>query len=632
MQEMSGRTLPIRVERPDASRSPTDETKEHLMKRFLKSLFASARADAGRSTALRKKLRARLQVERLEDRMVPTVQAFPVVGGVLTVNGDQLLLPTNDIIDVATSPAGGVSVTLNNENVTFAPGKVTSIVINPGGSFNGFNHVYIESTNVPVTINDCDPRGDIVMIGQNSTLQGIHAPVTLQNGSFNTSLTVDDVGDPSYRNISISAHDVKVSGVPDISFYNLYLHDLTVAAGGPQADIPGNGGNYIGISSIDGQDLPTIPPRVQRNNGTIVAVYTGFGENTVVAGPRLDAFRGWLTVNGQGLSNSLTIDDSGDLGARNYVLEESNLSSSGMPDLLSFHSIDRLYITGASGPDTFLVDSVPLTSVTFLNGGMSNMNTLAGPLGTVDWFVSGPFQGFLAVNGAPTNVYFENMQNLHGSTGVDTFEFAMGGVVQSIDGGGGGDWLDYHMFDNAHPVAVNLTNGTATNVLGSIANIQNVLGGNGNDLLTGGPGGNILIGGGGSNTLVGGPDGNLLIGGFGQANTLTAGAFGDILIGGWTDFDSSSDAHRAELQSILDEWRFDAPWLRIPRLTTGNFWGQGLNGNNLLNDITVHDNLAADVLNAGMALDWIFRHKGFMGGYSDIVNAPPNNNDVFYYY
>jgi hypothetical protein len=603
------------------------------MKRFLKRLFTTSGAKSGRTTALRKKIQARLQVERLEDRAVPTTQAFPVLDGVLTVNGDQLFLPTNDIIDVATTPAGGMSVTLNNENVTYAPGQLTGIVINPGGSYNGFNHVTIEATNVPVSINDCDPRGDIVRIGQNSTLQGIHAPITLQNGSWNTSLTVDDVADPSYRNISISAHDVKVSGVPDISFYNLYLHDLTVAAGGPQADIPGSGGNHIDIRSIDGEGIPTIPPRVQRNNGTIVDVYTGFGENTVVAGPSLGALRGWLSVHGQGLSNSLSIDDSGPIGGNNYVLEESNLTSSAWPDPLSFYSIDKLYITGDMGPDTFLVDSVPLTSVTFLNGGTRNMNTLAGPLGTVDWFVSGPFHGSLAQNGAATKVYFDNMQNLHGSTGVNTFEFAEAGVVQSIDGGGGGgNWLDYHMFDNAHPVAVNLTNGTATNVVGSVAHIQNVLGGDGGDSLIGGPGGNILIGGMGSNTLVGGADGNLLIGGPGAANTLTAGAFGDILIGGYTDYDSSSDAHRAALQSILNEWRTDNSGFRIARLTGPGFYGPGVNGQNYLNASTVHDNLAADVLNAGMALDWIFRHKGFFGGYSDIVNAPQNNNDVFYYY
>jgi hypothetical protein len=41
------------------------------------------------------------------------------------------------------------------------------------------------------------------------------------------------------------------------------------------------------------------------------------------------------------------------------------------------------------------------------------MNTLAGPMGTVDWFVNQPFHGSLTWNGAPTNLHFDNIQKLH---------------------------------------------------------------------------------------------------------------------------------------------------------------------------------------------------------------------------
>jgi hypothetical protein len=583
--------------------------------------------DTNNRTAVhRNKHRARLRVEYLEDRVVPTVQSFPVMNGVLTVNGDQLTLPTNDIIAVDTTPTGGVSVTLNNETVTFDPGKVSSIVINPGGSFNGHNFVDIRATDVPVTINDCDPRGDIVHIGKNSRLQGIAAPITLQNESPWTSLTVDDVADPAYQSIDISANDVQVCGIPDIVFNGDALYQLTVAAGGPRATMRGSIGNFIDIRGIASNEplVPRQPPRVSTPvpNGTSVTVDTGFGNNLIFARWDLDAFRGWLNINGQGLSNRFSIDDSLNAGAHNYDLESGSFSRSGMPNFWTFHGIDYLYLTGAEGPNTFTVGSVPWNVQTFISGGISNANTLAGPTGTVDWSISGPNSGSLALNGAAADVHFTNIQNLRGSTGVDTFQFATGGVVNSIDGGGGGDWLDYSTSGNA-PVSVNLATGQATGVQGSIANIRNVLGDNGNDVLVGGAGGNILIGGEGSNTLIGGADGNLLIGGFGQANTLTAGTFGDILIGGWTDFDSSSDAHRAALQSILNEWRFDDPLLRIPRLITG---GQGLNGNNLLNIITVHHNLAADTLIAGVGLDWFFVQSGV-----DIVTGL-KMNDQFYYY
>src|SRR5262249_14431642 len=63
-------------------------------------------------------------------------------------------------------------------------------------------------------------------------------------------------------------------------------------------------------------------------------------------------------------------------------------------------------------------------------------------------------------------VGFNSVQNLTGGTGVDAFVFNAGlGVTGSINGGGGGDWLDCSAYTT--PVTVNLAASTA-NGAGSI--------------------------------------------------------------------------------------------------------------------------------------------------------------------
>ena len=68
------------------------------------------------------------------------------------------------------------------------------------------------------------------------------------------------------------------------------------------------------------------------------------------------------------------------------------------------------------------------------------------------------------------------IENLKGGSASDVFQFQNGkGVTGSINGGGGGDWLDFSAYTT--PVIVNLGTGQATGEAGGISNIQNVHGG-----------------------------------------------------------------------------------------------------------------------------------------------------------
>jgi hypothetical protein len=120
------------------------------------------------------------------------------------------------------------------------------------------------------------------------------------------------------------------------------------------------------------------------------------------------------------------------------------------------------------------------------------------------------------------------------SFAMQTFEDS---ALPTIRASGNNNTLDYSAYPN--DVTVNLRMGTAT-ALAGISGIQNVTGGQGN---------NLLVGNGQNNTLTGGQGRNLLIGGAGPA-TLIGGPSDNILIAGYTDYDTNVDA----LTALMAEW------------------------------------------------------------------------------
>jgi hypothetical protein len=139
-------------------------------------------------------------------------------------------------------------------------------------------------------------------------------------------------------------------------------------------------------------------------------------------------------------------------------------------------------------------------------------------------------------------------------------------------------------------VVVNLPLGTATGLTGGIARIQNVIGSSANDILVGN-GGNLLTGGTGRDVLIAGT----------LASNLEGGADEDILIGGTTDYDRNP----AALLAILAEWTRtdginDDYAARVANLTSGT------NGAPMLNDITVRSNGRANTLGGNAGLDFFF--------------------------
>ena len=164
--------------------------------------------------------------------------------------------------------------------------------------------------------------------------------------------------------------------------------------------------------------------------------------------------------------------------------------------------------------------------------GTGTTDTLIGANTTNTWSLSGSDAGTVGA------VTFAGFANLTGGSGNDAFNFAdEAGVTGVIDGGAGVNTLNYAAYSTG--IYVNLQTWVATGTA-AIANIQNVTGGQGND---------ILVGNGGNNVLTEHAGDNLVIGG-GGADTLIGGSGSDILIAGSTIYDQNV----AALDALLAAW------------------------------------------------------------------------------
>jgi Ca2+-binding RTX toxin-like protein len=137
------------------------------------------------------------------------------------------------------------------------------------------------------------------------------------------------------------------------------------------------------------------------------------------------------------------------------------------------------------------------------------------------------------------------LERLLGGQGSDSFVFgdgaqlAGGGEGTFLDGGQGSNTLDYSAYTTG--VEINLSQGLAAGVE-QISFIQNVIGGQGNDILTGDDSDNILRGGAGGDELYG----------LGGNDTLEGGTGDDLLAGGAGDDSYVFTANWGE-DSIVEE-------------------------------------------------------------------------------
>lgn len=342
---------------------------------------------------------------------------------------------------------------------------------------------------------------------------------------------------------------------------NLQTHKAP-AIGGTFANITG----LVGSASSDflvGPDSGAIWTLTGASAGNVVGVAFASFEN-VIGGSSDDRF---VFAAGGGLSGNV------DGGGGNNTLDYHLLSTP---------------VTVGLGTNTATGIGGTFANVNGFVGG-SGANIVVGPAAGATWTISGvntfKVLGFT----------FGGFQNITAEAGPDTFAFLTGGRLDGkIDGGGGVNSLTYAGYTGS--VIVDLLIHSATGVGAGIFNIQNVTGGNGNNMLVGDASNNVFVGGTGRNILIGD----------GGADSLTGGGKDNILIGDSTIWDANLTA----LQAIFAEWtRTDLTFeQRLAHLISNGQNDGRLNGSYVLTKKTVLSDGAIDMLLGGnsAALDWFF--------------------------
>jgi hypothetical protein len=528
--------------------------------------------------------------------VVPTGQAqnfFVSSSRMLTVNGGQLANP-NDTITI--DQANGVyRVTMNGEVAQFdakeffrAVAPVTTVTVNTG---NGDDTVDIENTlsGWPATVNLGSGTSTVGISSAAQNLSNIREAVTINGGTGFDSLFLWDRNGTAGRTFIFTGQTITTSGAGTVTYNN--LSNLVLLAGNQgntitvqntSTPLTLNGGG--GLNILAGSSAASTWNIMRSDAGTLsspnISGNVSFSSiQNLVGGSGSNAF-----IFNDGASVSGNIRGGGG-GALDYSAYNTAVNV----------NLQTATATGVGGS---------FASIQSLTGGGGN-NMLVGADVTDIWNLTGSNTG--SVHGGGSTVTFSAFQNLRGGAVANTFMFGDGASLSgNLDGGGGGA-LDYSAYSGS--VIVDLQTATATGVGGSIANIQNVVGGNG-----GGAGVyNILVGNGG-NVLIGGNGRrNLLIAGS-SASTLIGGDDDDILIGGTTAYDMDL----AALTAIMNYWSATADdyGTRVANLLAGN-------GVPLLDATMVTSNGGGNTLSGGLGLNLYY------GNSADATDFDPSSGSVF---
>ena len=302
-----------------------------------------------------------------------------------------------------------------------------------------------------------------------------------------------------------------------------------------------------------------------------------FNTNSAQGSDRINDSSGIDSVTFAGSTTAVTLN----LGLTTPQVVNANLTLT----LSSATSIENLY--GGSGNDLLTGNS--LDNSIFGNAGN---DTLTGAAGN---------------------------DRLSGDAGNDWYVFANATIAETDtvieQPGQGSDSLYFNAMTDA--VTVDLTGATViatmnnrtiqTGASGQAANIENVYGGSGDDILignasanilSGGVGQDVISGGNGNDSLSGGDGRNILIGGAGL-DTLQGGPQDDLLLAAVYSFATDT----VDLSALRNEWTSSSSYADRLAHLQGTLAG-GANGSVTLTQSTVADDGVSDLLTGGMGQDW----------------------------
>jgi Ca2+-binding RTX toxin-like protein len=398
------------------------------------------------------------------------------------------------------------------------------------------------------------------------------------------------------------------------------------------------GPNVANSWSVSGADSGSL------NSGTSPISFTGV-EN-LTGGTAADTFTfaagGSLTGNAVGGSGIDQLNLSAKSGSLEFRLGTANRVT-GVTGYTTIETVTGNGVAGsavvgsnlatnwvANSAGQIVVGGATYSGVPAITGGTLT-DTLTGPNVATTWTISGSNSGSL--NTGTATVDFTGVENLTGGTNSDTFQMLPAGTLSGNLNGGTGSLLNSLIYSTwTTSVVVNLsmtTAGNATGITNITSNIQLVMGGSGNDTLTGQASRTtVLMGLGGSDTLTGGSQRDLLFGGLG-ADTLLGGSADDLLVSGRT----SHDEDLLALWAIYSEWTSTRTFAQ----RTANIWGNGIgtraNGTKFLNNDsadaiadTVFADIDTDTLTGGLNQDWFFAGLAEITDFTGAGASPDRRN------
>jgi hypothetical protein len=451
-------------------------------------------------------------------------------------------------------------------------------------------HTYLQPQSYQVSVTIQDYGGSVVVA------RGTIQPTT---GKGPTPFTLDNQG-----TLTILSNPL-ASGSSTITIGLTAAGGVTASVGKLSAVLaPGAVKQIIGMTRINAGKSTSDTWNVQATPaGVPLTIDLGPGHDVVNLAPKnesLSAIGGAVTINGGRSNGSLLVSDAADTFASRWAINAGAVSwqpfslvFASLPPLdIQFNDLENVVIDGGSGTDSFDILGVPASATQMIINGDDNRaenvkadGGASGQVGAIIQVVGGVA---VVVNGVLVN----GVPNILGGVGANQFVFrSRTPFLGTIVGGSGSNTLDYSQYKG--DVMVDLPLGIASLVTGSVSNITQVIGSQGNSL---------LVGDGNDNFLQGGLGRNILIGGAGS-DTLDATASKDdnILIGGATQWDMNLTA----LQAIAQVWNdttqsFDQ---RVQALQNGVVIGGQTYA---LDRSTVQPDNSPDSLNGGGGRNWFF--------------------------
>ena len=460
-----------------------------------------------------------------------------------------------------------------------------------------------------ITVNLATGTASGVHIG-NDTLVGIEV---VRAGAGNNVLTGSDGADTLYGGASGSNIIDGGAGA-----------DYMEVSGGDNTFYVDNAGDVAGDTTRgDGVDLVI---------SLISYKLSGILDNLTLTGTAN------LSATGNGFDNIVT-GNSGDNLISTDGADDIAYGMAGNDEIHGGIGNDHLY--GGDGNDTLFGEAGYLYNHTgdYLDGG-AGADIMNGSVYTDTYIVddtgdvvNDTYNGDMDVVRATVSYTLSvNLENivLDGTAAINATGNAQNNQLTGnaadnvLDGGDGNDWA---LYDGASAVTANLHTGTATGAASgtdTLVHIENIMGGAGDDILTGDDAVNILNGGAGNNTIDGGSGADIMIGGTGNDTFYVDNAGDAVTDGGGNDLVLSSVSY-----TLAEALQTSLTLTGTADLSaTGNAFKNTIVGND--GDNRLDGAGGVDTLTGGLGADEFYFNTAQVGLAEHVTDFSTSDGDILH--